>query len=144
MDDYGEGECAGEIVPLVEFGLQASEREVFEAQLHLDAGDSEKAKATAYRAMLSAAKALVKTEFWDVTDDADQIVREFRSRFHDTERFHDRFAGSKFASYLFGAHETGGNGGRPEQARERVEEAQLFIEAAYKCYERMGTAGVPA
>jgi sulfite reductase (ferredoxin) len=38
MDDYGEGECAGEIVPLVEFGLQASEREVFEAQLYLDSG----------------------------------------------------------------------------------------------------------
>jgi hypothetical protein len=38
----------------------------------------------------------------------------------------------------------GGNGGRPEQARERVEEAQLFIEAAYKCYEKIGTAGAPA
>jgi sulfite reductase beta subunit-like hemoprotein len=144
MEDYGEGECAGEIVPLVEFGLQASEREVFEAQLYFDAGDLANAKGMAYKAMLTAAKALVKTEFLDVTDDPDQIVEEFKARFHETKRFHDRFAGSKFASYLFQAHEVGGNGGRPEQARERVEEAQLFIEAAYACYERMGTAGAPA
>jgi sulfite reductase (ferredoxin) len=144
MDDYGEGECAGEIVPLVEFGLQASEREVFEAQLYLDSGDVARAKEMAYRAMLTAAKALVKTEFLDITDDPDHIVGEFRVRFHDTKRFHDRFAGAKFASYLFAAHEVRGNGGRPEQAREKVEEAQLFIEAAYACYEKMGTAGAPA
>ena len=42
------------------------------------------------------------------------------------------------------AHEVGGNGGRREQARERVEEAQLFIEAAYTCYEKMATMEVPA
>jgi hypothetical protein len=36
-----------------------------------------------------------------------------------------------------------GNGGRPEQARERVEEAQLFIEAAYACYEKMSTLECP-
>ncbi len=93
--------------------------------------------------MLSAAKALVKTEFLDVTDDPEHIVEEFRTRFHATKRFHDRFAGAKFASYLFRAHEVGGNGGRPDQARDRVQEAQLFIEAAYACYERMGTAGAP-
>jgi len=144
MEDYGEGECAGEIVPLVEFGLQASEREVFEAQLYFDAGDMDKAKAMAYKAMLTAAQALVKTEFYDITDDPDHIVTEFKARFHETKRFHDKFAGTKFANYLFQAHENGGNGGRPEQARDQVQEAQLFIEAAYKCYERIGTAGAPA
>ncbi len=142
MEDYGEGECAGEIVPLIEFLLQSSEREVFEAQLFLDSGDLTRAKAISYKAMLSAAMALVKTEFLDITDDADQIVDEFRTRFHETKRFHDRFAGAKFANYLFQAHEVGGNGGRPEQAREKVEEAQLFIEAAYACYEKMVTTGV--
>jgi sulfite reductase (ferredoxin) len=144
MEDYGEGECAGEIVPLVEFGLQASEREVFEAQLYFDSGDLAQAKAMAYKAMLTAAQALVKTEFYDISDDPDQIVTEFKTRFHETKRFNDKFAGAKFANYLIQAHEVGGNGGRPEQARERVEEAQLFIEAAYKCYEKIGTAGAPA
>ncbi|MGD8728423.1 MAG: nitrite/sulfite reductase, partial [Gemmatimonadota bacterium] len=143
MEDYGEGECAGEIVPLVEFGLQASEREVFEAQLYLDAGDMDQAKALSYKAMLTAAQALVKMEFLDVTDEPDHIVTEFRTRFHDTERFHDQFAGAKFANYLFQTHENGGNGGRPEQARDQVQEAQLFIEAAYKCYERTATTGAP-
>jgi len=144
MEDYGEGECAGEIVPLVEFGLQASEREVFEAQLYFDSGELEQAKAMAYKAMLTAAQALVKTEFHDITAEPDQIVTEFRARFHETKRFHDKFAGAKFANYLFLAHDVGGNGGRPEQARDRVQEAQLFIEAAYKCYERIGTAGATA
>jgi sulfite reductase (ferredoxin) len=147
MDDYGEGECAGEIVPLVEFGLQASEREVFEAQLFFDAGDLDRAKEMAYRAMLTAAKALVKTEFLDITDEPGHIVGEFRTRFHDTKRFHDKFAGPKFANYLFAAHEVHGNGGRQDQAKQRVQEAQLFIEAAYACYEKMGvssTEGAPA
>ena len=144
MDDYGEGECAGEIVPLVEFGLQASEREVFEAQLFFDAGDLANAQDMAYRAMLTAAKALVKTEFLDITDDANDILREFRTRFHETKRFHDKFAGPKFANYLFAAQESGANGGRPDQVRQRVQEAQLFIEAAYACYEKMSTPGVPA
>jgi sulfite reductase (ferredoxin) len=144
MDDYGEGECAGMVVPLVEFELQASEREAFEAQLYLDAGDLAKAKETAYRSMLTAAKALVKTEFLDITDDPDHIVREFRARFHDTKRFHDRFAGAKFANLLFRAHEMGNDGGPPEQARERLQEAQLFIEAAYACYERMSPSRAAA
>jgi len=144
MDDYGEGECAGEIVPLIEFGLQASEREVFEAQLFFDAGDFDQAKSMAYRAMLTAAKSLVKTEFLDITDDVNHIVKEFRARFHDTKRFHDKFAGAKFANYLFAAHEVSGNGGRQDLARQRVQEAQLFIEAAYACYEKMSTTGAPA
>ena len=94
----------------------------------------------------SYSKDVVRSVSLDVTDEADQIVQEFRTRFHDTKRFHDRFAGAKFANYLFQAHELGGNGGRPAQARERVEEAQLFIEAAYACYEKMDTttAGAPA
>ena len=140
MDDYGVGECAGEIVPLVEFGLQASEREVFEAQLRLDMGDAGAACDTAYEAMLTAAKALVKTEFLDITDDPDRIVNEFRARFHETKRFHDRFAGAKFARYLFHAHEEALDAPDLDQARARVEEAQLFIEAAYACYERTGSA----
>ena len=140
----GVGECAGEVVPFVEMGLAASEREVFEAQLFFDAGDLDQAKQMAYRAMLTAAKALVKTEWLDVPDDADRIVNEFRTRFHETKRFHDKFAGPKFANYLFAAHEVTGNGGRQDQAKQRVQEAQLFIEAAYACYEKMSTTGVPA
>ena len=58
--------------------------------------------------MLHAAKALVKISKPDVSDDPDQIVSEFRTRYYDTQKFWDPFAGGKFASYLFDAHENAG------------------------------------
>jgi len=140
IGDMGVGECAGEVVALTEFGLAAGERQVFEAQVQLDDGDSNGAALRAYQAMLQAAKALVQTENIDITDDPDHILREFRNRFYDTERFFDPFARGKFAHYLFEAHEhpPGANGGSDaEDAHRRIEEAQLFIEAAYSCYNRM-------
>ena len=137
IGDMGVGECAGEVVTLAEFGLAASEREVFEAQLHFDQGDAPRAAQLAYSAMVSAAKALIKQQNPDVGDDPDPIVSEFRTRFHDTGLFHDPFAGAKFANYLFKVHESPPNGVSEEQARQHIEEAQLFIEAAHACYDRM-------
>ena len=40
LGDMGVGECAGEVVSSVEFGLAAAERELFEAQLAHEAGAS--------------------------------------------------------------------------------------------------------
>ena len=138
LGDMGVGECAGEVVSLTEFGLANSERQVFEAQVELDNRDFAKASQTAFQAMLEAAKALVQVYNIDVINDADQIVAEFRRRFYDTELFHDPYAGAKFANYLFHA----ANGGRadtsPAAVHRRIEEAQLFIEAAYSCYNRLG------
>jgi sulfite reductase (ferredoxin) len=137
IGDMGVGECAGEVVTATEFGLATSEREVFEAQLQLEGGDAARAANLAYRAMLSAARALVTIENADVTDDEDQIVGEFRTRFHDTQLFHDRFAGAKFAAFLLGAHQSPLVGPSREQAHQKIEEAQLFIEAAHACYGRV-------
>ena len=138
LGDMGVGECAGEVVSLTEFGLASSERQVFEAQVELDNRDFAKASQTAFQAMLEAAKALIQVYNIDVINDADQIVEEFRRRFYDTELFHDPYAGAKFANYLFHA----ANGGRadtsPAAVHRRIEEAQLFIEAAYSCYNRLG------
>ena len=134
IGDMGVGECAGEVVTATEFGLATSEREVFEAQLVLDGGDAPRAADLAYRAMLSAARALVTIDFADVADDEHQIVSEFRSRFHDTQLFHDRFAGAKFAAFLFSSHEVRAGQPTREQAHQKIEEAQLFIEAAHACY----------
>jgi sulfite reductase (ferredoxin) len=143
LGDMGVGECAGEVVSLTQFGLAAAERQVFEAQVELDEGRPAEAAQTAYRAMLQAAKALVQTEDIDIPDDAGRIVASFRTRFYDTEKFHDRYAGGKFAHYLFQAHgepvNGSTNGGVAEDdAHRRIEEAQLFIEAAYACYHRLG------
>ena len=138
LGDMGVGECAGEVVSLTEFGLASSERQVFEAQVDLDNQDFAKASQTAFQAMLEAAKALVQVYNIDVINSEDQIVEEFRRRFYDTELFHDPYAGAKFANYLFHA----ANGGRadtsPAAVHRRIEEAQLFIEAAYSCYNRLG------
>jgi sulfite reductase (ferredoxin) len=137
--DMGRGECAGEVVPLVQFELSGSEREAFEAQLQLESGNFADAQKTARKAMVSAARALVKSQFHDVPDDADTIVSEFRSRFYDTELFFDRFAKGKFAHYLFRAHEDVEDASGVDKARQVIEEAQLFIEAAHGCYGRMDT-----
>ena len=135
--DRGKGECAGEIVSLVDFTLAEAEREVFEASVLLDEEKADEADAMAYRAMLSAATALVKTQFLDVPDEPDQIVAEFRKRFYDSELFFDRFAKGKFANYLFARHSRENGHVTKESARQVVEEAQLFIEASHACQSRM-------
>ncbi|MBI4551697.1 MAG: nitrite/sulfite reductase [Candidatus Latescibacteria bacterium] len=141
--DMGVGECAGEVVSQVEFGLAAAEREVFEAQVLLDRGDAQQAGHQAYVSMIHAAQALLRTKMAEITNDPDRIVNDFRTHFYDTERFFDPFAGGKFAQYLFLAHQRAASPYTPESAHHRIEEAQLFIEAAYSCYGRMSTATVP-
>lgn len=137
IGDMGVGECAGEIVSLTEFGLADAERVLYEAQAQLDAGQAPSAGELSYKAMLEAAKALVKLENIDVTDEPDHIVSEFRTRFHDTKVFHDPFAGAKFARYLLSLHKAPPNGVDAETAHRTIEEAQLFIEAAHACYDRI-------
>ena len=87
--------------------------------------------------MLSAARALVRTEFIDVSEDADDIVDEFKTRFFDNERFFDRFAKGKFGQYLLERHSKGGVGVDASVASRRIEESQLFIEAAHSCETRL-------
>jgi sulfite reductase (ferredoxin) len=137
IGDIGIGECAGAVVSAVEFELTAAEREVFEAQLLLEKGDFQNAGALGYQAMLKAARGLVKHEFLDVSADPDTVVNEFKTRYYDTQLFHDPFAGGKFAQYLFLAHKKAGQGYNPESAHQTIEEASLFIEAAYRCYSKL-------
>ena len=66
MGDLGTGECAGEVVTLTQFNLASAEQLVFEAQIRLDDRDFAGADDLSYRAMVEAARALVKTEFLDV------------------------------------------------------------------------------
>jgi sulfite reductase (ferredoxin) len=138
LGDMGEGECAGEVVSSVEFGLAAAERELFEAQLAFEKGDAGQAGAAAYQSMLTAAKALVQVENQNVSNDSDQIVSEFRQRYYDTKLFFDPFAGGKFAGYLFSAHEKSRQAYTEESSRYLIDEAQLFIDAAHSCNNRLG------
>ena len=137
LADIAVGECAGEVISSVEFDLTAAERELFEAQVALEDGHIDQAGQTAYRSMLRAAKALVKIESASIADDPALIVREFRARFYDTQKFFDPFAGGKFAHYLFTAHEKSGEPYTQDSTRYLIDEAQLFIDAAHSCYNRI-------
>ncbi|MEZ4442618.1 MAG: nitrite/sulfite reductase [Polyangiaceae bacterium] len=140
IGDLGVGECAGEVVSEVDFALAASEREVFEAQEHLEKGDAAAAAERSFRAMLRAARSLVKQVAGEVSEDPDEVVGKFREHLYDTQLFFDRYAGGKFGTYLFRAHEADGAVDE-DDARQRIEEAQLFVEAAHSCYGRMVEAG---
>ncbi len=130
--DMGIGECAGEVVSPLDFGLAAAEREAFEAQLTLEAGDYQKASDQAVNSMVTAARELV-TSKTPVGDSRPDIVREFRDKFFETKLFWDPFAGGKFAQYFFSAVENPPKSPSSDAAHRLVEEAQLFIEAAHSC-----------
>jgi sulfite reductase (ferredoxin) len=139
LGDMGEGECAGEVVSSVDFGLAAAERELFEAQIAYEKGDVEAAGNAAYRSMVTAAKALVQRENPDIVGDPERIVSEFRTRYYDTQLFFDPFAGGKFANYLFDAHRNANQPHSSESSRYLIDEAQLFIDAAHSCSNRLGS-----
>lgn len=140
IGDIGVGECAGEVVSLFSMEIAKAEGEHFDALIALDEGDYALADERAYRAMVLAARALVRTQYLDVSDDPDDVVTEFRHRFYDTKLFFDRYARGKFAQYLFDRHENPIPDPDEDSAHQLIEEAQLFIEAAHACDARMAGA----
>jgi sulfite reductase (ferredoxin) len=139
VKDMGVGECAGEVISAIDFDLAGAEREVFEAQVAWENGQIEQAGKLAYQAMLDAAKGLIKLENPNISSAPDKIVDEFRTRFYDTQKFFDPFAGGKFANHLFDAHKKLQEPHTTDSSRYLIDEAHLFVEAAHSCYQRMGT-----
>ncbi|MGB0386241.1 MAG: nitrite/sulfite reductase [Ardenticatenaceae bacterium] len=137
VGDIGVGECAGEIVSLFSMEIATAEGQHFDALIALDEEQYALADERAYRAMLLAAKALVRNQYIDVGDDPERIVREFRTRFYDTKLFFDKYARGKFAQYLFNRHHHPHPAPNADTAHRLVEEAQLFIEAAHACDARI-------
>jgi sulfite reductase (ferredoxin) len=142
IGDLGIGECAGEVVSLFGIEVMRAESQSFEAQVALEEGDFALAEDLSYRAMLSAARALVRTEYIDVNEDPDEIVRQFKTRFYDTERFFDKYMKGKFAQYLIDRHANGAPEIDRTTAAHQIEESQLFIEAAHACEAREAAAQV--
>ena len=138
MDDLGIGECAGEVVAVGIMEIAAAEREVFEASVALDEDQLAAAWKGALAAMLRAARALVREQWYDVPEEADVVVAEFRSRFYDSELF-----SPKFANYLFAAHQDPATSFEKIQVHRFIEEAQLFIEGAYTCYDKIAVPAEP-
>jgi sulfite reductase (ferredoxin) len=144
IGDIGIGECAGEVVTPIEFQLTACEREAFEAQLALEAGEIGKATRVAYESMRNAALALLAWRLIPHDSTPDGILAAFKHAFYDTEYFFDPFTGGKFAQYYFAAHEERSRTFDSEQAHRLIEEAQLFIEASHACYGRLSAQKVVA
>ncbi|MEM9728164.1 MAG: nitrite/sulfite reductase [Myxococcota bacterium] len=145
IGDIGIGECAGEIVPFVEFGLQEAEQQLHDAQDALENGKAQVAATGGFTAMVTAAKALVRHLDVQVKDDAADVVENFKTHLHDTELFHDPFAKGKFATYLLKMHaDRSYENADDEIAHRTLDESQLFIEAAHACYQRLTQAAAVA
>ncbi len=142
LSDLGIGECAGEVVSLFSIEISKAESEVFDAQVALDDHRYAEADAKGYQAMIWAARALLRTKDPDVSTVADDIVQHFKTQFYDTELFFDKFAKGKFARYLFQRHAREDVVSTVEVARQTIEEAQLFIEAAHACDMRINTPAI--
>lgn len=133
--DIGIGECAGEIVSQAEFGLKSAEREIFAAQLKLDVNDAAGAATQSLEAMLCAAEGLVRNLDPFFGDKA-ALAATFRTLYCDSGLFLDPFAGDRFANFFFKALAADTANVTLDEARRRVEEAQLFIDAAHACLAR--------
>jgi len=141
IGDMGVGECAGEVISVAQFALAAADGLVFQAQLHLEAGDFPSADQNAYRAMLQAALSLVRAQWPEAPDEADSTIQEFRQRFFETNIWGDRYAGNKFAQYLFIRHASPPSNHSDDHAHRVVEEAQLFVDAVYRGHEILAERG---
>ncbi len=139
LNDLGTGECAGVVVSQADFTLAASERELFESQIFLEGGALDAAVKTAYSSMLHAAQSLVKVQNSEISDDEEKIITEFTKRFYDTQLFYDKYAGGKFAEYFFHARSfvRGGDSVNADRAVRLIHEAQLFIDAAHSCHNKL-------
>lgn len=129
MGDIGTGECAGEVISALQFELGAAERLNFEAQLAHEAGQYAEADRLAYDSMLQAAHGLIHEQWLDAPRDPATVVAEFRKRF--TAMFHPQLAG-----YFFKRSE-GSPATTGETAHRLIEEAQLFIEGAHTCGDKL-------
>ena len=136
MLDRGIGECAGEVISSSQFDLADAEREVYEAQLELEKKNYAEADALAYRSMVGASRALVKQQYYDIPEPPEIVVEEFTHRFLDTELFYDKYAKGKFARYLLQRHQQGPVHADADSVHQLIDQAQLFIDAAYACYAR--------
>jgi sulfite reductase (ferredoxin) len=89
--------------------------------------------------MLHAAQGLVKMQNPGISEDENQILAEFTTRFYDTQLFYDKYAGGKFAEYLFKAGEfiKTGESTDADRAVQLLQEAQLFIDAAHDCHNKV-------
>ena len=94
--------------------------------------------ALAYRAMVLAALGLLKTQDPDARSDPETVFSDFERQFIDTTALFRALHRQQRMGLLPGRPRDGGaSPATGDEARRRVEEAQLFIEASHACYTRL-------
>ncbi len=150
MSDIGKGECAGEVVTPSQFALATAGREVFEAQILLDKGDLKGALDQAHASMIHGALAILRIPLRELPDHADKVFEEFCRRYYsnitslEEYRRHGSAGQSQgifveqipaghmpFAPLLLKMRSQPVDTTSPEAVHQRVEEAQLFLEAIH-------------
>lgn len=127
----GQGECAGQLVALVELKLDEAERDLFEANLQYERGQYTDAAQMALRAMTTAAQGLLVTEGVTETE-VEKVKEEFTARFIETDRLYEASA-----NYFIQAEPAGGDIRDKDEAYQRVDKASLFIDECQMAYSRM-------
>ena len=131
IKEVSKGECAGELVDQAEFLLEDAERMIFDASLHLEAERISDAAQVSASAMQRAADALLSTQGLLLSDNYD-TPSEFRKRYMEPGHF---FRG--VAEYYMKTEAEDDSEVGAARARQRLEEANLFVEEAHIVYSRM-------
>lgn len=130
--DIGVGECAGEVISPSQFAFAESERLIFEAHVALDEAAAELAASRALAAMVHAARAVCLPLVPSLPDAADAVGASFDRLLGETGEFDAASPGGRFSRHFVSARATPVT---PDvslaAARQRVEEARLFIDAAH-------------
>ena len=122
----------------MDFDLAAAERELFEAQVALESGQIEQAGQRRYHVHVARRQGAGEArdpERRETIPSADR--QRIPDRFYDTQKFFDPFAGGNLRTICFGAREVN-EPYTPDSTRYLIDEAQLFIDAAHSCYNRLG------
>ena len=131
LKDIGIGECAGQLVELVQLKFDDANRDIFEANLLLERSEPREAIDRAEHAMVHAAGALLATQGVEHKE-REQTLTGFEERFIKTGLVSPIFAKfSHQAEHIDEANPTADLG------RLRIEEAVLFVEECQSAYSRM-------
>lgn len=129
--DIGVGECAGEVISPSEFAFAESERLIFEAQLALDEQQPELAATRALSAMVHAARAACLRLQPSLSQAPEVVGATFDRLLGTTGEFDAASPGARFSRHYVRARQEPTSDMTLARARQRVEEAQLFIDAAH-------------
>ena len=139
LGDMGTGECAGEVVFPIEFDLAAAERQLFEAEVAFDGNQGEEAGKKAYLAMLQAARGWLNLRCRKSRISRTKLSANFARVITTRRNSGIHLPAGNSQIIFFDAHRKANEPHTEDSNRYLIDEAQLFIDAAHSCYNKLGT-----